>query len=372
MKKRILHCAYSGLGGHASVLFTLLDETMRERFDHSVLFFGVEPLCADYEERCVRLGLPFQYVATQGGFDPHALSSVFRYLRGVEPDIVMIHGTALGIPILAARAMLRHRWSVVVRECQPNHQKSRGHWAGSYFAVRLADAVVYLTEEYRTEVLAQLRFKDHRNRTHVIPNAVELADYMVQGPRASYPVTLAMISRLVPLKDHSTLISAVRLLVEERGHSDIRLYIAGDGPLLGELKTLTDSMGLQDYITFTGLLGNADVIALLEQTDIYVHCTLGEAMSNSILGAMAAGLPIVASNVDGVRNNLRNGEDGLLIPARDPQACADAVESLIRDPDRRHALGSAARHRIVSEFSREIVVGRYLEIFTQLASRRPR
>jgi L-malate glycosyltransferase len=366
-KPRIVHCVYSGLGGHATVLLTLLSERMREEFHHFVLFFGVEDLCEDYARMCTRLDVPFAYVRKRGKLAIASHRDVLRTIGRVAPDIVMINGTPLAVPILAARAFARKQWAVVVRESQSNHQKTRLEWLGSYVASLAADAVVYLTDEYRTEVENGIRLPLRRSGSAiVIPNGIELKAFQISSGSPEGRVRLAMVSRLVPLKNHAALIEACRILHSERGHRGIELVIAGDGPLRAQLEDQGSAAGLDDVLTFTGLLGRAEVIDLLRSTDIYAHCTYGEGMSNSILQAMASSLPVVASNVRGVSNVLRHGVDGLLVPVDDPVALADTVEQLIENPELRASLAANARRRVEDELSQERVVASYRTLFYDL------
>jgi glycosyltransferase involved in cell wall biosynthesis len=353
------------------VLFTLLNQSGRDDFEHFVLFFGVEELRDEFSRSCDRLGVPFSFVRKRGRIAIRSHRQVMKCIRTFRPDVIMINGTSLAIPVLGTRWLRRHHdWAVVVRETQANHLKTKLEWAGSYFAARLADAVVYLTEEYRSEVQARIRTSVGSARTHVIPNGVRLQEYEAGVELSPHPPKIAMVSRLVPIKDHVTLIEAVRVLVTERDHSDLKLYIGGNGPTAADLEVLVQRAGMGNAIVFTGPLNSDEVTQLLQTVDIYVHCTFGETMSNSILQAMAARLPVVASDVKGVANLIRHGIDGLLIPVTDAVALADAIEGLLESPARRRFLGSNARLRIESEFSQERVVARYTALFEELASAR--
>jgi glycosyltransferase involved in cell wall biosynthesis len=368
-KPRIVHCAYSGLGGHAAVLFTLLNAQMLEEFDNHVIFFGVEDLCEDYALNCNKLGIPFTYIRKLGKLSVQSHREILRAIDVMDPRVVMVHGTPLAVPILIARALRRSRWSVVVRESTANHQKTLLEWLGSYAAATAADAVVYLTKDYKAEVEKRLRMLLRRSgAAEVIPNGIDLSEFRLPSPSSGGRLRLAMIGRLVPLKNHTALINAVRILCRKRGKSDLELVIAGDGPLRAELEAKAAAAGLDAVITFVGLLGRAEIIDLLQTTDIYVHCTYGEGMSNSILQAMAARLPVVASDVPGVSNVLRHQVDGVLVPVDDPAALAGALERLLDSGELRIQLGEAARMRIEAELSQQRVVESYLSLFRSLLS----
>lgn len=342
---------------------------MRDEFEHFVLFFGVEDLRPEYAEACSRLGIPFAFVRKRGRVALRSHLEVLKTIRRVHPDVVMINGTPLAIPILGLRRLFRGEWAVVVRETQANHLKSRQEWLGSLIAARHAEAVVYLTEEYRTEVGKRVRAAARTGRAHVIPNGIDLREFDTGSAEASDRIRLSMVSRLVPIKDHATLIEAVRILVSDRKLDRIELTIAGEGPTLAALQAQVKAAGLSpDTVRLAGLLTRAEVAKLLRATDIYVHCTFGETMSNSILQAMASGLAVVASDVKGVANMVRDGEDGLLVPVEQPHLLADALERLIRSPATRRALGERARRRVYTELSQQRMVEQYRRLFARLTS----
>lgn len=367
----MLHCAYSGLGGHAAVLFTLLASSESRQSEHAVVFFGVEPLRPEYIERCRELGVSYVYVRKKGRVGVRSYARVLRAIRDFGPDVVMINGSPLAVPLLLWRSVSGRGWGAVVRETQANHLKSRGEWVGSYVAAWLSDAVAYLTPEYKVQVDDSLWPHPRRRGTSpVIPNGVEVGPPPVTASRRpGAPLQLSMVSRVVPIKDHPTLIEAVRRLVHDRGHVHLRLRIAGGGPMLDGLREQVRVGGLGEHVEFLGVIGAAEVTSLLRATDIYVHSTLGETMSNSLLQAMAAGLPLVASAVDGVTNMIRDGIDGVLVPPQDPGMLTDGLERLIASPERRRVLGRAAWERARFEYSKDTMAERYADLFDRVASR---
>lgn len=367
MKRRVLHCAFGGLGGHAAVLFTLLAERMRSQFEHAVLFFGSEELCDDHARECRRLGVPFHSVRKRGRLALESHGAVVKVIGEVQPDVVVVNGAALVLPLLVARSLLRARWAFVLRETQANHLKTRVEWLSSYAAARFGDAVIYLSPEYQHEVQQRISSASWRARAVVIPNGVDTHAFSAERTTRPEEVRLTMASRINAIKDHATLIDAIRLL-RERGHQNLRLSLAGDGPLVPELQARVAAAGLQEVVTFEGLLDTGEVIALLRRSDIYVHCTYGETMSNSILQAMAAGLPIVASDVPGVSNLVRHEDEALLVPVKDASALADALERLLASTELREKLGSASRQRAVAEFSRDRMVDRYARLLAEIGS----
>ena len=129
--------------------------------------------------------------------------------------------------------------------------------------------------------------------------------------------------------------------------------MAGDGEKWNEIATEAKKTQLGDTCVMPGTLNEEGVKALLQQTSIYVHSTLSETMSTSIMQAMACGLPVIATEIEGTKNMIRAGENGLLVPPGDVAALANAIESLIENPEKTAQLGMNARRHAVDFFSNE-------------------
>jgi glycosyltransferase involved in cell wall biosynthesis len=123
---------------------------------------------------------------------------------------------------------------------------------------------------------------------------------------------------------------------------------------------------IQEHVCFTGY--QKDVRPWLAALDIFVLSSDWEGMSNALLEAMAAGLPVVATAAGGTPDVVAEGRTGLLVPPRDPCALAEAIESLVRDPDLRHSMGRAGRERVAECFSVERMVERTQTLYETLLS----
>jgi len=369
-RKKILHCAYSGLGGHAAVLFELLRAKRSDEFEHFVLFYGIEDLCPEYAEACEQLGVAYKFIKKKKGLSPASNWQAIQTTRKFNPDVVMVNGTSLVLPLAIARSMTWQRWKILVRETQANHLKSKKEWIGSFASAQFADIVVYLTKAYQGEIDRRLKmpFRRWRASAHIVPNGIDAASSMPERVEPQIP-TIVMASRLVPIKDHVTLLEAIQILTQNR-ELTARFVIAGDGPTSDDLKRIANERGIDGCVEFPGMLSKTEVNKLLRDSHVYVHCTFGETMSNSILQAMASGLPIVASEVKGVTNTLRHNEDAILVPVEHATRLADALQSLIHSMELREKLGTAAWQRAKSEFSRETMATRYFELFDNLAGSR--
>jgi glycosyltransferase involved in cell wall biosynthesis len=194
--------------------------------------------------------------------------------------------------------------------------------------------------------------------TVVIRNGVELPSAGAVEPRSG-PHRLVTVGRLQAPKDPITLLRAL----SELGRP-AEAVIVGDGPDRPAVESEVRRLGLQTAVRLTG--ERDDVAELLAEADLFVLSTRSEGLPLSILEAMAAGLPVVASDVGGVPELVVDGETGFLVPPGDPHALAAAIERLLDDPDLRRRLGAAGRLRVSEHFDLASARRAHLDLYRTL------
>jgi glycosyltransferase involved in cell wall biosynthesis len=196
-------------------------------------------------------------------------------------------------------------------------------------------------------------------RVSVISNGV--SDTAFRAHPASMPTTLVMVARMAPPKRHDLLLHALRIL-QARGIAP-RTVLAGGGPLLAKWREAATAYGLAG-VDFCGDI--PDVDATLAQCQVFVLLSDHEGQPMSVIEAMRAGLPVVASDLPGIRAQVTHGVEGLFT-SHEPAAIADALEQLIADPLLRARLGAAARRRFESEFSAAGMAEQVAQVYGGLA-----
>ncbi len=364
---RVVHVLYSGLGGHGAVMFGMLDGGFFADADHLVVLTGVEPPLPDYIERLERKKIQWRYVPKQPG---RGYISFYRNLRRTifdsDPCMVFVHGLAT-IPSVIWN---RSRAIVLLRETEPQSTKSVKDWGSLALAHTSVDAIVHLTQDAADTAAGKLRLLHRPSKVSIIGNGLGV-DYF--SPTPGWPdqllaepvVRLGMVARLQPNKDHITLIEAFDRLYEKYPSRKMRLEIAGDGTTRKTLETEVARRNLQDRVTFHGTLSAEGVRDLLRSLDIYVHATFGETMSNSIMQAMAVGLPVIASAVSGV-TNMVTPDVGRLYPSGDVQSLQSAIAGLLDDPDDARRLAADARTHALRKYDARLTVRAYEELTKQL------
>ncbi|MCC7416181.1 MAG: glycosyltransferase [Acidobacteria bacterium] len=177
---------------------------------------------------------------------------------------------------------------------------------------------------------------------------------------------LVAVGNLYPVKGHRHLIDAAAALVGR--HPGLHAAVAGRGPLEADLRAHADRCGIGPRIHLLGL--RSDVAAVLAAADIVVHPSLDEGLPLAVLEAMVAGRPIVATGVGEIPVVLAHGDAGVLVPPADSPALAEALDGLLREADRRRALGARAAERARREYGLGLMVRRYASIYRALLRRR--
>jgi len=179
------------------------------------------------------------------------------------------------------------------------------------------------------------------------------------------------VSKLWEGKGHETLLEAFDRL--RRVHPASRLVLAGDGPLRRPLEAAARALGLGDGVRFLG--HRDDVPALTAQLDAATLCSAYEGMGRVVVEAMAAGVPVVASRVGGIRELVREGRNGFLVPPGDPAALAERLGRLAADADLRRRVAAEARRSVDARFDEETmaagIAGLYRAVLAEKGLRRP-
>ncbi len=231
---------------------------------------------------------------------------------------------------------------------------------------RWADCVICNSEAAATQLLQSgLR----RERLAVIGNGLPLsafADALPVMARRPGLFRIGMIARMNALsKNHKLLLQAVARL---RSHiKDLEIILVGDGPLRPELQRDAEQCGVSDVVTFLG--DREDVRAILASLDVTVLPSASESLSNAVLESMAAGVPVIATQVGGNMELIGN-DRGILFPPDDATALAAALGKMADDAKLREALGQNARRFALENFTIERMRKKHEELYSQLLERK--
>ena len=202
-------------------------------------------------------------------------------------------------------------------------------------------------------------FARHGMAAEIIPNIIDLDRF---HPAPAPPATphVVVARQLEPLYDIGSALQALALLLPR--HPQVRMTVAGSGPERSRLEDLVEALGIGDRVEFAGQLTNDAMAKLYRSASVNLNTALADNMPNSVLEALACGLPVVSTNVGGIPYLLRHEHTALLVPPGDAQAMAQALSRLIEDADLRQLLVHNGRE-YVQAFAWERVRERWLETY---------
>lgn len=333
------------VGGGEISLLGLLEGFDRSRWAPAVVVPSEGPMAS----RCRALGLPTHVVPLPGLRRPgpaalRSLAALRRLLLAGGAGLLHANGSrAMFYAGLAGRLAGRAAiWHVRVADRDP--------FADRLLAA-LASAIVV-----NSDAVGRRFDWAPRGKVCRIHNGVDLARFLPHRPPAGLRASLNIpaeapvavsVGRFVAYKGYAHLLEAARLV--GAAHSEVRWILVGDGELRGELEGHCRRLGLESRVCFTGW--REDIPDLLALGDLFVLPSLGEHFGRVLIEAMAMAKAVVATDTGGVPEIVVPGETGLLVPPGDAKAMAEAVLTLLEDPDRAGQMGRAGRRRAQAEFS---------------------
>jgi len=365
---KVLHLLYAGLGGHANVFFSFVKADIRMQTDNEAIFAGVEDIREEYILKCKAGKIQWQYLRKKKGFDIRFNKELIYSIKSSSSSIIFLHGSRFILLAKLGALMSRDKKRIVVRETQANHLKSLYDWLWLAIAMLVADRLIFLTGSFRDEIKRKLPWIYSAGKMSVVNNGIDL-EFFRPGLKQPHTHTiLGMQSRIVPIKDHPTLLKAIALLHRQYPELLLMLKIAGDGDALHSLQSLTKQLQIEHLVMFTGSLGEREILHFLHSLDIYVHASLGETMSTAIMQAMACKLMIIASDVTGINNMIENNKTGLLVPVRNETALANTIFSVINNPAKANDISAAAFNHAQLSFNNKTMFAKYYLLFENMVN----
>jgi glycosyltransferase involved in cell wall biosynthesis len=283
-------------------------------------------------------------------------------LRDFGPDLVSTHCSKAGVlGRLAARTLripalfTAHGWSF--SDGVPGFRRAL-YQRLERIAAPLAQRVVVVCDGDRR--VAREAGIASAGKLRLVYNGMPDIDVAQRARPDEKPVRLIMIARVCEQKDYPTLFRALAELRDLDWHLDQ----VGDGPMQRAIQCLAAELGLSERISFLGL--REDVVPLLARSHVYLLISNWEGFPRSILEAMRAGLPVIASDVGGVREAIADASTGFLVPRLDVRSVAERLRQLIESPSLRLALGREGRELYVRRFTFERMLEETMAVYGEI------
>ncbi len=322
-----------------------------------------------FASRILSADVPVHEMRSGGGNDPLLPLRLARLFRQTGADIVHTRNPEaffygfLGAKIAGTKSVVHseHGRSFDDRQIRFLVQRVFSRYTSALFAV---------TEQLKRDVVAHVGIP--ADRIEVLYNGVDFGRFVpAAGNRlrtelglASDILIVGSVGRLASVKNYSLLLRAIGEIRAEK----VAVVLVGDGPERAALEAEARVLGLGEHLRFLG--HREDVATLLAGMDVFVLPSISEGMSNTLLEAMAAGVVVVASNVGGNPEIVRDEIDGLLFESRNQGALRENLERLQADPALRERLARAGRERVLRDFSIDAMISRYESLYQEVHAQR--
>jgi len=365
-----------GVGGLENGLVNLVNHLPPTQFSHAIVCLTES---TSFRQRLRRPDVEVYSLGKRSGKDLFAYWRLFRLLRRLRPDIVHTRNLAtLDCQFVAALAGVpgrvhgEHGWDVY-----DLHGTNRRYRTLRRMVGRISHRFVTMSRHLEQWLVNDVGI-DARQVTQLYsgvdaekfsPRSGSRAGLLPGGFADDSTFIIGTAGRLDPVKDPLNLVRGFAALVSDDAalRARARLVYIGDGSLRAELETEAGRLGVREACWFAG--SRDDVAQLLRALDLFVLPSLNEGISNTILEAMASGLPVVATRVGGNAELVEEGVTGSLCAPAAPEALANAMRPYFADPALGSRQGSAARARVMQRFSIDRMVQQYTDIYSQVFSR---
>ncbi|ATE60938.1 TIGR03088 family PEP-CTERM/XrtA system glycosyltransferase [Thauera sinica] len=372
----VMHLVYSfDVGGLENGVVNLINRMPPERFRHMVV--ALTKCAPAFCERVTRADVDFVSLHKPPGQGFKLYPALYRLFRQHRPAILhsrnlaaleaVVPARAAGVPV---RLHGEHGWE----ESDPRGTRRKFRVLRrlyrpfvTHYVALSGDLERYLVRAVGVPPGRVTRICNGVDTIRFRP--AEEGRTLIAGCPFDAPdrVLIGTVGRLQAVKDQVTLVRAFAQAVAQHAPGSERacLVIAGDGPLRAQVEAEVRAAGLGGRIWLAG--ERKDVPELMRGLDIFVLPSISEGISNTILEAMASGLPVVATDVGGNGELVAAGETGALVPASDPAAMARALSDYAADAALRQSHGAAGRRRVEQGFSLDGMVARYMDLYARLA-----
>lgn len=358
-----------GKGGAEKQLYELVKGIDREKFEPIVISLSQ----GGYWGREIqKLNIQIIELQRRKNREITRLFKLIKILKAIKPDIVhtyMFTANSYGrVAALIARVPI-----IIASERNIAEMGKDKNRFGIYIDKLLASfthGIICNTHKASESLVKKYSFD--AKKVFTVHNGFNEANFFkknsVNSQKKLAKKVVGTIGRLYHQKNHRLFLDMAKIVLERSGDESIKFLIVGKGELRDELEDQFNHLGLENKVVFTG--ERSDIHDLLQNMDVFVTTSLYEGMSNAIMEAMAAGLPVLATDVGGNGELVIDGQTGFLCPSKDAMALADGVTSLINSEKEAKRMGENGRKRILNEFTVEKMLRETENIYMKLLEQR--
>lgn len=380
----IVHIIYAlGTGGLENGLVNIINRCPPSRYRHAIICLT---RAEHFASRITAPGVEIIELNKKPGHDPAMYWRLWRQLRRLRPAVVHTRNLA------ALETQILGLFMPGCKRVHGEHGRDMNDLDGSNSRYRLLrramapllhrviavskDLSRWLVDQVEIPAAKVTQIYNGVDRSRFHPRAGEQRILPADVPAGFFPagdgLVLGSVGRLAAVKDQQLLLSALVRIVSARPQlrARLRLMVVGDGPERAALEARIAQLNLADCVWLAG--DREDIPDLLRCMDVFLLPSLGEGISNTILEAMASGLPVIATATGGNPELVDHGVTGLLVAVGDAVALAHAIERLLDHPDQQAAMGRGGLQRIRRNFDWDQTLAAYLQVYDDVLQHRGR
>lgn len=356
------------VGGLENGVVNLINHLPKDKYRHVII--AMEGFNPTFCER-LTYPIPVYSVDKMAGKDFGVYFRLYKLIKHLSPYIVHTRNLSAieaQLPAMLAGVKYRihgeHGWDVF----DPVGEVKKYQIIRRIFGLFIT-RFVPLSSELESYLVERVRINPRKIMR--ICNGVDLARFNMNSiakpsdwPFGEESFVFGCVGRVEKIKGHIDLLSAFALFIAQHPGCNARLCIVGDGSQLSELKAYAKKNGIQDWVWFAG--NRSNVPSFMNGFSCFVLPSFAEGISNTILEAMAASLPVIATRVGGNADLIAHEVSGLLVPAKAPKELCKAMTTLYTDRLLMKKMSQAAKFRATTEFSLEKMVGNYEKLYSQM------
>jgi len=358
------------VGGAEVLLRHICGHINKSRYKITVCSLGNKGLIGREIEQ---LGIPVIGLGTSGrAYDLRVTRQLLGLIKAFHPDVIHCHmfkanfhgrvaGVGAGVPVIIATEQNRYEG-----------KRKVDIWADRLLA-QVSSKIIACSESVKQFTAQQEGIP--LERFVVIHNGINTSDFFTNGKDGDQArkelgfeknaLVIGTVGRLVEQKGHRYLVDAMRQILQ--AFPMTRALIVGEGDLRQKLEEQVASMGLSGYVKFAG--SRRDIPRLLSAMNVFAFPSLWEGLPIALMEAMAIGLPVVASDVDGIPEVVDNEITGMLMPPRNSALLAEALMTILDNQTLARMMGKRGRERVLSQFTIDHYLERLDALYQSLLSR---
>ena len=280
-----------------------------------------------------------------------------------KPDVIHVHHTLSSVSILLLKILFRDKKTKIVLTMHNDFSYYKFFQKLSFkFSIKLANHIIANSKNTLEKVKPFIK----GNKYTVIYNGVNQDQIINKKRKINREIYIGTVSRLIPQKDHTTLVKAMKLVIDKLGNNAPRMYIVGDGYLRKQIQNQINELKINHKVVLTGEIDRKEVYNKLHTFNIFIVSSIFEGFCNAMVEAMMSGCSVIASNVNPLPEVIGGKNNGIIFKVGDYENLASNILKLCKDSKLRNKYGHNAKNYAINNYSMKRCVDEHSILYKKL------